>query len=57
MFNVSIWSLENFGGQMSKNIQDVRKIALKMLKCVLMGPSLFGQSSSIFCWLNLMWEV
>ena len=35
MFNDGIYNLEKFGGQTTKNIQDVRKIALKMLNVCL----------------------
>ena len=35
MFKYGIWSFKKLGGQTIKNIQGVRKIALKMLKHVL----------------------
>ena len=36
------WSLEKFGGKTTKNGNGVRKMDLNTLKCVFMGPSLFG---------------
>ena len=32
-----------FGGKMSKNVKDNRKLALETFKNVLMGPSMFGR--------------
>lgn len=40
MFIVSIWSFVIFGGQISKIVKDVQKLAIKMLKCILTRPSL-----------------
>ena len=37
MFKDGIWCLENFGGQTTKNVQGVRKIALKTLNVCLDG--------------------
>ena len=37
-----------FGVQTAKNVKDVQKLALKTLKCVSMGPSLFGRVTYIF---------
>ena len=47
MFNNSIWNFVKFGGQTSKNVQDVLKLALETFKCVFMGPSLIGRFSCI----------
>ena len=47
IFIYSIWILVKFGGQTSKNFQDVLKIALKMLSVYLDGPSLLGHVMSI----------
>ena len=41
MLKYGTWSLEKFGGQTTKNDKGIRKMDLKMLKCVLMGPNLF----------------
>ena len=48
LFIVSIWIFVKFGGQTTKNVQGILKIALETLKCVLMEPSLFGHVMGIF---------
>ena len=37
MFKYGVWMFEKFGGQTTKNVQGVRKIALKTLNVCLDG--------------------
>ena len=43
----SLLSFMKFGGQTSKNVQDVRKLALETCMCDLSVPSMFGYVVSV----------
>ena len=54
MFKDGIWCFEKFGGQTTKNVQGVQKIALRMFNVCLDGAWPVSTSFSCLFWIKFM---